>query len=66
MKHQIDSLIDALEQLMKIEAMEGYLGSLRVTIPLADVNLAQLKGQISTLTENIQELMIPIPIQLHV
>jgi hypothetical protein len=44
---------------MKIESMEGYPRSLRVTIPPAYANLAQLQGKISTLTENIQELMIP-------
>jgi hypothetical protein len=42
-----------------IEAMVGYPGNLRVTRPLVDVNLVQLQGQISTLTENIQELRIP-------
>jgi hypothetical protein len=46
-------LIDALEQLMKIEAMEVYPRSLRVTKPPIDVNLAELQGHILTLTENI-------------
>jgi hypothetical protein len=46
---------------MKIEAMEGYPGSLRVTRPTTDENLAQLQGEISTLIENIQELKIPRP-----
>jgi hypothetical protein len=44
---------------MKIEAMEGYPGILRVTRPPTNENLAQLQGKISSLTENIQELMIP-------
>jgi hypothetical protein len=44
---------------MKIEAMEGYLRSLRVARPLDDVNFVKLQGQISSLTEKIQELMIP-------
>ena len=44
---------------MKIEDMIGYPGSLRVTKLPADANLVQLKGKISTLTENIQELTIP-------
>jgi hypothetical protein len=57
----IITLTDALEQSMKIEAMVGYPRSLRVTRPLADVNLAQLQGKISMLTENIQDPMIPKP-----
>jgi hypothetical protein len=57
----IATLTDTLEQSMKIEAMAGYPGSLRVTRPPVDVNLAQLQGKISTLTENIQELTIPRP-----
>jgi hypothetical protein len=56
----MNRLLDrALEQSMKIEAMEGYPGSLRVARPPTDANLGQLQGKISTLTENIQELMIP-------
>jgi hypothetical protein len=43
---------------MKIEAMEGYSGSLRVTRPPKNANLAQIQGQISAPTENIQELTI--------
>ena len=66
MQQQIATLTDALEKSMKIEAMEGYLGSLRVTRPLADANLAQLQGKISALMENIQELMIPRPGRPHV
>jgi hypothetical protein len=46
---------------MKIEAMVGYHGSLRVIRPPTDVKLAQLQGEISALTEKIQELTIPIP-----
>lgn len=61
MQQRITTLTDALEQLMKIEAMAGYPWSLRVTRPPADANLAQLQGQISTLTEKIQELTIPRP-----
>jgi hypothetical protein len=52
-------LTDALEQSMKIEALEGYLGSLRVTKTLTDEILVQIQGKISTPTENIQELAIP-------
>jgi hypothetical protein len=44
---------------MKIEAMVGYLGSPRVTRPPTNENLAPIQGKISTLTEKIQELMIP-------
>ena len=44
---------------MKNESMERYPGSLRVTKPPMDENLAQIQGQISTLTEKIQELTIP-------
>jgi len=54
-------LTDAFEQSMKFQAMEGYLGSRRVTRPPADANLAQIQGQISTLKDNIQELMIHRP-----
>jgi len=59
MQQRIATLTDALEQSMKIEDMVGYPGSLRMTRPPADANLVQLQGQISTLTENIQELTIP-------
>jgi hypothetical protein len=51
---------------MKIEAMEGYPGSLRVTKPPTDANLMQLQGKISALTENIQEMMIHRPRQPQV
>jgi hypothetical protein len=61
MQQQIATLKNALEQSMKIEAMEGYLESLRVTKPLVDMNLAQLQGKISVLTKKIQELTIPGP-----
>ena len=53
MQQRIESLTDSLEQSMKIEAMAGYPGSLRVTRPPTDANLAQLQGQISTLIEKI-------------
>jgi hypothetical protein len=46
---------------MKIEAMEAYLGILKVTRPPTDANLGKLQGKISTLTEKIQELMITRP-----
>jgi hypothetical protein len=46
---------------MNIEAMVGHTGSLRVTRPPTNVNLAQLQGKILVLTENIQELTITIP-----
>jgi hypothetical protein len=52
-QHWITTLTDALEQLMKIEAMEGYPKRLRVTQPPVDVNLVKLQGKISTLIENI-------------
>jgi hypothetical protein len=39
---------------MNIEAMEGYLGNLRMHRPLVDANLLQIEGQISTLIEKIQ------------
>jgi hypothetical protein len=41
----IATLTDALEQSMKIEAMAGYPGSLRVTRPPVDANLSQLQGK---------------------
>jgi len=44
---------------MKIESMERYPRSLRVTRLPMDENFAQLQGKISTLIENIQELRIP-------
>jgi hypothetical protein len=46
---------------MNIETIAGYPGRLRVTRPLADANLAQLQGKISTLIDNSQELTIPRP-----
>jgi hypothetical protein len=50
---------EALEQAMKIEAMEGYPGSLQVIRPPDDYNIMQLQGHIFTLTDKIQELTIP-------
>jgi hypothetical protein len=48
----MDSHFDrCLGTIDEIEAMAGYPGSLRVTRPLVDVNLAQLQGKISMLTE---------------
>jgi hypothetical protein len=44
---------------MKIESMEGYPGRLRVNQHPIDANLSQLQGHISSLTKNIQEMMIP-------
>jgi hypothetical protein len=44
---------------MKIEAMGGYPGSLKVTRPPTDANMVQLQGKILALTKNIQELTIP-------
>jgi hypothetical protein len=45
MQQHIATLTDALEQPMNIEAMERYPGSLRVTRPPIDENLAQLHGK---------------------
>jgi hypothetical protein len=50
-QQRIATLGEALEQAMKIEAMEGYPGSLWVMRPPEDNNIAQLQGQISALTE---------------
>jgi hypothetical protein len=61
MQHWIATLTDALEKSMKIEAMAGYLGSLRMNKPPTDANLVQLQGKISALTEKIQELTISRP-----
>jgi hypothetical protein len=61
MQQQIATLTDALEQSMKIEAMVGCPRNLRVNRPSVDENLVQLQGHISTLTEKIQELVIPKP-----
>jgi hypothetical protein len=44
---------------MKIEAMAGYPGSLRIMKPTKDVNITQLQGQIYALTKKIQELNLP-------
>jgi hypothetical protein len=51
---------------MKIEAMAGYPGSMRVTRPPTDANLVQLQGKISVLTEKIQKLTITRPGRLQV
>jgi hypothetical protein len=59
MQQLIATLTNALEQSMNIEAMEGYPMSLTVNQPPIDANLVQLQGQISTLIENIQEMIIP-------
>jgi hypothetical protein len=53
-QQRIATLTKALEQSMKIEAMAGYPGNMRMTRPPIDENLLQLQGKISTLTENIQ------------
>jgi hypothetical protein len=66
MQHRIATLTNALEQSMKIESMEGYPGSLRVTRPPSYANLVQLQGKISALTEKIQQLTIPTLGQLQV
>jgi hypothetical protein len=58
-QQRINSLGEALEQAMKIEAMAGYPGSLRIMRPPEDANISQLQGHISALTENIQELTLP-------
>jgi hypothetical protein len=58
-QQRIATLGEALEKAMKIEAMEGYPGSLRIMRPLEDANIMQLQGQISVLTEKIQELTLP-------
>jgi len=44
---------------MNIEVMAGYTDSLRVIRPPDDYNIMQMKGQISSLTDKIQELTIP-------
>jgi hypothetical protein len=44
---------------MKIEVMAEYPQILQVTRPLDDYNIVQLQGQISTLTDKIQEMAIP-------
>jgi hypothetical protein len=51
---------------MNIEAMAGYHGSLRVMRPPKDNNIAQLQGQISALTNKIQDLTLPISSRPHV
>jgi hypothetical protein len=45
-QQRIATLTDALEKSIKIEAMVGYPGSLKVTRPPTDANLAQLQGKI--------------------
>jgi hypothetical protein len=58
-QQRITTLGEAFEQAMKIEAMAGYPGNLRIMRPMEDANIAQFQGQISTLTEKIQELTLP-------
>jgi hypothetical protein len=41
-QQQIATLTISLEQSMKIEAMEGYPGNLRMTRPPVDANLLQI------------------------
>jgi hypothetical protein len=43
---------------MNIEAMAGYPVNMRINRSPIDANLLQIQGQISVLTENIQELTI--------
>jgi hypothetical protein len=50
----IATLTEALEKSMKIKAMTGYPGNMRMTRPLVDANLLQIHGQISILMEKIQ------------
>jgi hypothetical protein len=58
-QQRIATLGEALEQSMKIEAMTGYLGNLRIMRPPKDINIAQLQGQNFALIEKIQELTLP-------
>jgi len=44
---------------MNIDAMEGYLGKLRIMRPMEYANIMKLQGKISALTEKIQELTLP-------
>jgi hypothetical protein len=65
--HQrITSLGEALEQAMNIEAMAGYPERLIIMRPLEDENISQLQGQISKLSEKIQELTPPREIRPQV
>jgi hypothetical protein len=58
--HQrIAILEEVLEQAMKIVAMTGYLGSLRVMWPHDGHNITQLQGHIYVLTDKIQDLNLP-------
>jgi hypothetical protein len=58
-QQRIATLGEALEQAMKVEAMESYHGSLQMMSLSEDNNITQLQGQISALTENIQKLSLP-------
>jgi len=58
-QQSIATLEEVLEQAMKIVAMTGYLGSLRVMWPHDDHNITQLQGHIYVLTDKIQELNLP-------
>jgi hypothetical protein len=66
MQQRIATLTEALEQSMKIEAMEGYPGSLRITRPLVDSHMSNLQGKISALMEKIQELTLLKPVRPQV
>jgi len=41
-QQRIATLGEALEKSMKIEAMEGYLGNLRIMMLIEDTNIVQL------------------------
>jgi hypothetical protein len=46
-QQRLATLGEALEHAMKIEAMEGYPGNLRMMRSPEDNNIVQLQGQIS-------------------
>jgi len=51
---------------MKIESIEGYPGSPRITRPPIDSHMSKLQGQIYALIEKIQELTLLNPVKPQV
>jgi hypothetical protein len=65
-QQKVNTLQDALEQEMQIEAMVGYPQDCRVGGPSTDPAIMGLQNQISTLTERLKYLAPLHPMRPHV
>jgi hypothetical protein len=58
-QQRIATLVEALEEVMNIDAMAECMRILRVMRPIEEASLMQMWSHISSLTKNIQELTLP-------